>query len=1043
MEEYFVFYQNIRDNIYDFRIKDNHKINNYKNLNIFNLAIILATRLEIKYFSGVDENQQLRFFNFINSRERFTILDLQDIQSNPYIVIYNKTSNNIYIKIMNSKWKNLELKLIIDCENYYDAFKITDYNINDTTFYNTGGLNIINCLMDKFIYSYKPITKGRKTKLSKIKLDIEFNINQLPYFGLLYLNNDKKILLNIEITHDEFKSLLFNCLQTPLITNKELNIGETIIWENDDKYIDMSGKYAIAIDPSIDSRDKDDAIRFEEIDDYNGKKVMKMYVYISDVSPYINLYNPYLFNYCLYKQETEYIGETLKYALVDPYLSENRLSLMGNNKNAIEIMVVYEKIDQGKIYNIPLEVNVQRVKNINILYTTYTDIHNNIINENRNDDLIYDYPNTRRVLFNNFSLKNDQQINITEIFKGQNTTILNNSLIKQFKLFHKYYSILNKCLVITDNIQPIYPEVYYQENNILNNNLYDDIYERWIHKLIEITALESNKYLALIQYKFVSEGNLSGNYNITCHDIKLLHQQLKRYHEEEKHKIFELECKSRDDEGKLKVKYNTDKLVLICEKDEINRTTNVDKQKFKTSLEYGLKLEALDKKYENDVNIIKEKLEADKLKIHEKRLQHEKDVFLGFYKISKSFNSDLNCELNPKNIVDNRYDVISECFIKKPFEIIRHKYNKYETYSKNDSENDSIYSSFPKLLLSSNTFFSTQFTSPLRRFLDLLVHNLLFIQCDQTVLKVVFKIFKIREKNFNDNIKIYNRYFSLFNYLSSLNIDYKTLVLYTINKNTILNKKEEEAIIYYPSFYCFFIDYIYTEKQEEQYDNSLIELSNIKFINPFQINCKNEIIINDINKTLTKFIFDRFLSTENNYLKCIIKWLIGDNTIQIFDPEIYYQYIKINYKPIEHIYWKDGNEIIYFFPRSDIYKYLFVVNIINKTVVYFTIDENTIHYYNKNKLTYNGKDYEKATGAQNNDNVFLSYNRLYLYYSDSNCKILVELSKKDVPLMKNPKIYCNNLNYPKQFDNCSTPDHNKKYLKYKIKYLNLKKSLDM
>lgn len=982
MEEYFGFYQKIRDNIYDFRIKDN-----YKELKIFNLAIIIATKLNIKYFYGFDETGQLKYFNFIDSRERFIISKLT-YTTEPYIVIYTQLSN-VYLRIMNSEYECLELKLELDFElnteykEYYNLFKINK-NINESSIYPSKNcLHLINCLMKDKIYSYSCLPQSENPEIKKLsKLTISsqsYKINiPTPYYGLLYLDlKNNKVIFNIEITHDEFKSLLFNCFQTPLITNEELNIGDTIICENYDKYIDIRDKFGFAIDPSFTSKDKDDAIRFEEVDNYEGtgKNVVKMFVYISDVSPYVNLYNPYLFNYCVHKQETEYIGETLKYALLDPYLSENNLSLMGDNKNAIEIMIIYEKINDNEVYDIPYEVNVQRVKNLDILYTTYTDIHNNIIDENRDHQLLDDDLRTRRILFNNFSLKNDHDIlmNLPKIFKEQELKIngLEDSIKDHLKLFHKYYSILNKCLVISDNIQPIYPEFYYQNNHLLNKNLYDDIYERWIHKLIEITALESNKYLGLIQYKYVSENNYCGQYNIKCDDIRKLH---------------------------IKYKQNPDEI-----------------------------------------------------------------TFLGFYKKSKNINPEILCELNPTNIINERYNVISDCFVKSNDEIIRNEYNKYD-YDTNEKSREPkyIYSTKPNLLLSSNTFFSTQFTSPLRRILDILVHNLLFINYNDNGIKKLeenFNLFKLKDKNFNDNIKIYNRYYSLFNYLNNIR---STLCLYKFND--VDGKK-------YQSFYCFFIDSIYTRDKLLAIDNNtLLQLDRIEFINPYQLNFEITQIKSNINNTITNFIFDIFLSERNNYLQSIIKWIIGDNTLQIFDQNKYNELnkTKIDYtkSTILTIMWISESEIYYVIrnPR----KILFIINKQSNIVTFH--EESIFNLPNMRTLIYNQIQYNNgvAIGGTSNDNI------LYLYNKEISKKLSTPIYLIKFNIFNNDiKLYTDddvdiegsfiliknrNLALPEQynnhFKNClsindiqlesgSKLTDEQKYLKYKIKYLNLKKLLDM
>ena len=218
-----------------------------------------------------------------------------------------------------------------------------------------------------------------------------------------------------------------------------------------------------------------------------------MYVYIADVLPYMKI-DSYPFKYASYKAETEYIGRSMRFPLIDSRLSENKISLMGSNKLANLVKVVYSKYDDDKLNPIPVSVELFRVKNLKVYYTSYSKIHNNIVDVNIYDNLIKDegfnHDNIfiNRIISNNFKLKNN--INLDKIFENQ--FVVGNDrpkLIIQLKLFHRAYKLLGVSLHCYNKITTeFFPE-----------KIKHNFFENWIHNLIEITALEVNKYIAMIQ----------------------------------------------------------------------------------------------------------------------------------------------------------------------------------------------------------------------------------------------------------------------------------------------------------------------------------------------------------------------------------------------------------------------------------------------------------------------------------------------------------------------------------------------------------------
>ena len=69
--------------------------------------------------------------------------------------------------------------------------------------------------------------------------------------------------------------------------------------------------------------------------------------------------------------------------MIDSELSEFYLSLglkneMKSTDRAILVSIIYQ-INNGKLNPIPLKTEISRVKNLKILCTTYTQVHNEII----------------------------------------------------------------------------------------------------------------------------------------------------------------------------------------------------------------------------------------------------------------------------------------------------------------------------------------------------------------------------------------------------------------------------------------------------------------------------------------------------------------------------------------------------------------------------------------------------------------------------------------------------------------------------------------
>jgi hypothetical protein len=76
MENFYGYFHKIDGINYDFRLNtDLTNIKDFKNLSIFNLAIILAEKLRITKFKGVVLSKEPKYFEFINRQKRFNMIE--------------------------------------------------------------------------------------------------------------------------------------------------------------------------------------------------------------------------------------------------------------------------------------------------------------------------------------------------------------------------------------------------------------------------------------------------------------------------------------------------------------------------------------------------------------------------------------------------------------------------------------------------------------------------------------------------------------------------------------------------------------------------------------------------------------------------------------------------------------------------------------------------------------------------------------------------------------------------------------------------------
>jgi hypothetical protein len=188
--------------------------------------------------------------------------------------------------------------------------------------------------------------------------------------------------------------------------------------------------------------------------------------------------------------------------------SINSITLIGPNKRCYTIKISYKFNSDNKIYDIPNSVEMYLENNVKIFATTYEKISNMTTNYD------IDLPFNNQKIMNPLPCQKKDIIIKKDDFENYND-INNNDFVfinKQLNQLVDIYEILINSLSVANDIKPLMQS----KQQIVN------LREEWIHRLIEITALEANKYAALILYdkiktnKIVNKLNFQQilNYNI-------------------------------------------------------------------------------------------------------------------------------------------------------------------------------------------------------------------------------------------------------------------------------------------------------------------------------------------------------------------------------------------------------------------------------------------------------------------------------------------------------------------------------------------------
>ena len=578
-------YLNKKKNLIDIRLKTPVNSNNFhqsmENLGLINIVLVLCWELGIKYIKIEEIIGEVIFSHNYSSYNLYQYFEKLDDNSN-YIDLSNGLINLHYagksIEFSSGflNWKAKEFDLIkakirpdviqsnssipnkerreeifkrmsikskpfmvlaADSEQVRGAYKLF---VPDT--FNKNELKYVSIIeKSKAPNVIKP--KKLKTRSYSI-LIFSYDGKQYKPSDIIYLSGSSDLNVNLRSADTEFQSILYNCLPTPKFAKKELDRINQHYEETDKLYRDGANKTrAIAIDPPG-SKDKDDAISFNIIYSKGKPSLLEMYVHISDVPPILNQdYNKYHFYYGLHKLETDYMLGC-RYPMIDANLSEstNSISLIGPGKRSYTLKTTYRykpETDPKKygryVFDVPEKVEMYLEKNVKVFATTYESIATSVTDYTKdlpesNQYVVHhklSYGNNSVSTLNPIPCESIEHVDINSI-KWENKLDIQTDTDKkylqtQLDNLTGIYGTLVRSLSIVQEIKPMM-----QTKQYCNDDYQFDLREEWVHRLIEITALESNKYAALILYDKIR----NKTFGVTDKTIGLLStDQIKSYND--------------------------------------------------------------------------------------------------------------------------------------------------------------------------------------------------------------------------------------------------------------------------------------------------------------------------------------------------------------------------------------------------------------------------------------------------------------------------------------------------------------------------------
>ena len=513
---------------YDFRLLGKPKEIDYSLSFWFQALAILSLKLTKGVFKYKNE-----FYQFIGKITQYEIIKSK--YSNKYSILNQQLSRiSIYQK---------------NKDTQYFEFIPSNYNFEiDNMFYNLnkpdqiGPIEDIDAINDKIQYLKYPVFTGimgnngeiivdipqidyqkNQTKLIRFQFEnfrIEFSKGENEYNGPLFGIYSYETDIFLKLTPLEYQILVYRSILAPKFTDKELNQVKNKI-DQITEYQDNKGTHkgkAVAIDPKG-SKDRDDAISALETEDN-----ITLWVHISDVSPFLNpIDHPYHYYFAAEKITTDYfVGGNSP--LLDRRLSDQGLSLNGKNKRAVSVEITY-KIKSKKemeIYPLPIKIEIFRSQNLEITPTSYYDFAHSF---NKKPEKGYA----------NYSIKPKKvidcieniHVNHPEIFnEGKSNNRMFNNLKRLYIYFRNSLPEANR-----DSVLLGYDQFTYEKK--LDYLILDALpTEQWAHQLIEFTALQANSYVGyamLALQKYPSEINYHQKaYHLTADNIISLRNNLNK-----------------------------------------------------------------------------------------------------------------------------------------------------------------------------------------------------------------------------------------------------------------------------------------------------------------------------------------------------------------------------------------------------------------------------------------------------------------------------------------------------------------------------------
>merc|ERR1711991_919038 len=511
---------------------------------IFRILVSLSSYLTngIIYKNG--------FYKIKNQKNTPAIFDFsinKDKEHDKYLTIDSAVNNMIFKNKKNTTFINTLTKP--DTRIFSSLFKFEEVK-NISSFINSNKKSYSHILLskqqryiitgwislDKKNYIIMDLLKydNKKTVLTRCKIydnKVIRKLNKLytvtkkniKSYCLIFVNFNKYNFFEIDyiipITFDEYITYIYD-LMLPYkydFNDKNKSKQKVVKFENNDVE-----RIAFAIDPDG-SKDRDDAISAFYYDENNKitnlekASFIKLIVHISDTIPYIQpTKDNYYYHYSKYKCDTDYLDK-YNLPMMDRILSEDNLSLEGENNNAITINIIYKIINKKKflIHPFPEKVNVHRSSNLKIYGTTYKNFSESFDLKKKN----YFDNNSfikRLVIQCNNKLKRDINEFIYEgdsMYPNKTKKMIANNLKQLYIFFVNSLNHTGKDTLIK------LPSNLVRQKISGETNIYLDFspVDMWSHSLIEYTALESNIYFSYLMY--LSNDKKLNNNSFTKKDI--------------------------------------------------------------------------------------------------------------------------------------------------------------------------------------------------------------------------------------------------------------------------------------------------------------------------------------------------------------------------------------------------------------------------------------------------------------------------------------------------------------------------------------------